>query len=265
MTTLRLNATSPIVNVMNAAVTKATGSLIRDFGELQQLTNPRKSPEIFIKNALDRIERLLTQELSKAKPDYGFWISGSQNPRPDTPYVWLIRPMDGLQNFSQGIAHFATTITLEHNGAPVATVLYNPITDDMFWAEKGKGAFLNKARLRISSRKQLSAALVGAMNFSSLEEPTSVQENIFLNINRLTNIRQLGAPSLDLAFIAAGKLDGYFSFDTNIWDHTGPALLIQEAGGYITDIKGSRELSSNSSILAGNEFIYNELKTLTNR
>tara|TARA_B100000989_G_scaffold279312_1_gene241821 strand:- start:221 stop:931 length:711 start_codon:yes stop_codon:yes gene_type:complete len=225
---------------MIKAVEKASKSLIRDFGEVEKLQVSKKGPRDFVTKTDKYVERILIDELSKTKKNYSFLSEeiGKINNR-DKENVWIIDPIDGTTNFLHGIPHFAVCIALQSQQNIISGLIYDPIKDEMFFAEKNKGAFLNNQRLRVSKKNSLDDCL-----FSSNHEGVKLSN---------LNMRYSGCASLDLAYVAAGRLDGYFHNNINIWDIAAGSLMVQEAGGLVNDI--SKFNNHNINIRASSDAI----------
>ena len=211
------------LNIMIKAAEKASKSVIRDFGEVEKLQVKKKGPRDFVTKTDKQVEKILIEELTKAKKNYSFLSEeiGSITKK-DNENVWIIDPIDGTTNFLHGIPHFAICIALQSKKEIVSGLIFDPIKDEMFFAEKNKGAFLNNFRLRVSKKNILEDCL-----FSSNHEGVK-----FSNLN----MRYSGCASLDLAYVAAGRLDGFFHNQINIWDVAAGALLVEEAGGIVNDL-----------------------------
>ena len=214
---------SPNLNIMIKAAEKASKSLIRDFGEVEKLQVSKKGPRDFVTKTDKNVEKILIDELSKIKKNYSILseeIGKIENK--DSENVWIIDPIDGTTNFLHGIPHFAICIALESKKEIISGLIYDPIKDEMFYAEKNKGAYLNNQRLRVSNKNSLDECL-----FSSNQEGIK-----FSNLN----MRYSGCAALDLAYVASGRLDGFFHNKINIWDIAAGALLVEEAGGIVNDL-----------------------------
>ncbi len=211
------------LNIMIKAAEKASKSVIRDFGEVEKLQVSKKGPKDFVTKTDKHVEKILIEELSKTKKNYSF-ISEEigQIKNKDKENIWIIDPIDGTTNFLHGIPHFAICIALQSNNEIVSGLIFDPIKDEMFFAEKNKGAYLNNQRLRVSKKNSLEDCL-----FSSNHEGVK-----FSNLN----MRYSGCASLDLAYVASGRLDGFFHNDINLWDVAAGSLLVNEAGGIVNDI-----------------------------
>ncbi len=252
---------SALLNVMIAAARKTARALKRDFGELEKLQVSLKGPANFVSSADRRAEETLYLELSKARPGYGFLgEEGGAREGADKSHRWIVDPLDGTTNFLHGIPQFAISIALEREGGIIAGLIYNPANDEMFIAEKGKGAFMNDQRIRVAGRKRLSEAVVacglphiGRGDLALARAETgAMQEHV-------AGLRRFGAAALDLAWIAAGRLDGYWERDLKPWDMAAGLILVREAGGFVSDCDGGDDIFGKGHIVAGNESIQKEL------
>ena len=212
------------LNLMIKATEKASKVVIRDFGEIEKLQVSKKGPNDFVTKTDRNVERILINELSKSKKNYSFITeeTGKINNK-DKENIWIIDPIDGTTNFLHGIPHFAICIALKSKGEIISGLIFDPIKDEMFFTEKNKGAYLNNQRLRVSKKNSLNDCL-----FSSNHEGVK-----FSNLN----MRCSGCAALDLAYVASGRLDGFFHNNINIWDIAAGALMVEEAGGVVTDLK----------------------------
>ena len=252
---------SALLNVMIAAARKAARALKRDFGEVENLQVSLKGPANFVTAADRRAEETLYAELAKARPGYGFLgEEGGMRDGADKSHSWIVDPLDGTTNFLHGIPHFAISIALEREGAVVAGLIYNPANDDLFIAEKGKGAFLNDHRIRVAGRKNLADTLIacGLPHHGRGEIAITRKETALLQ-EQVAGLRRFGAAALDLAWVAAGRLDGYWERDIKPWDIAAGMILVREAGGYVSDCEGSDDMFANGQIVAGNETVQKEL------
>ena len=253
---------SALMNVMISAAIKASRGLKRDFGEVENLQVSVKGPGEFVTAADRRAEAVLHEELSKARPGYGFVMEESgEIEGADKTHRWIIDPLDGTTNFLHGLPLFAISIALERDGQLVAGLIYNPVTDDMFVAEKGQGAYHNNRRLRIAQRQELSSALVGCgvPHHGKASQHPRFKAELAAVMSKVHNIRRLGAASLDLAYTAAGNLDAYWENDLKNWDIAAGIVLVREAGGYVTDTRGGTTMLESGSICAGNETMHRQL------
>jgi myo-inositol-1(or 4)-monophosphatase len=255
---------SAILNVMIKAARRAGRSLKRDLGEVEQLQVSLKGPRNFVTAADHRAEAILREELAKARPDYGFLgEEGGAHPGTDTTHRWIVDPLDGTTNFLHGIPHFAIAIALERNSAIVAGVIYNPANDEMFIAERGKGAFLNDKRIRVAARQRLADAIVACgLPHYGRGDLALARREIAAAQRAFAGLRRYGAATLDLAWIAAGRLDAYWERDLSPWDLAAGSLLVREAGGFITDTDGGDAILSKGNVVAGNETMHRELLRL---
>ncbi|MCT8997926.1 inositol monophosphatase family protein [Chelativorans intermedius] len=252
---------SAIINVMVQAAMKAGRSLARDFGEVQNLQVSLKGPGDYVSQADRRAEEIVYSELSRARPGYGFLMEESGvREGEDAQHRWLVDPLDGTTNFLHGIPLFAVSIALERQGQLVAAVIYNPAMDELYTAERGGGAFCNDRRMRVAARGRLSDAVVGT-GIPHLGRGDHGQALIDLRnvMAETAGIRRLGAASLDLAYVAAGRFDGFWEDALSPWDIAAGILMIREAGGFVTDRKGGHEMLSTGSVVAGNEAIHRAL------
>lgn len=267
MTTGRISSLSPILNVMTAAAEKAARGMLRDFGELEHLQVSKKGLGDFVSTADKRSESVLIQELSRARPGYSFLTEETgEIPGTDPEYCWIIDPLDGTLNFLHGIPHFAIVIGLKKGDEIVASVTYAPIQDEMYWAEKGKGAFLNQRRLRVSGRRLLEEAVIAiGTPFGTHGDPSTFQKRLEKIMPITAGTRRFGAAALDLAYVASGRFDAFFEDHLKPWDMAAGILLVKEAGGYVTEANGGKDMLATGSILAANEDLHKELqKIITN-
>jgi len=252
---------SAVLNVMIKAAHRAGRSLKRDLGEIENLQVSLKGPRNFVTAADRRAEEIVREELGKARPDYGFLgEEGGAREGADKNHRWIVDPLDGTTNFLHGIPHFAVSIALERNGAIVAAVTYNPANDDLFLAERGKGAFLNDRRLRVAGRKNLAEAVVACgLPHYGRGDLDLARAEIFAAQQAFAGLRRFGAATLDLAWIAAGRFDAYWERDLSPWDVAAGILLVREAGGFVSDLDGSEATAATSDIGAGNDTMHREL------
>jgi myo-inositol-1(or 4)-monophosphatase len=255
---------TPLMNVMTAAALKAAKGLRRDFGEVALLQVSRKGPGDFVSAADKRAEKTLFEELSRARPGYGFLMeeSGAVEGK-DKTHVWHIDPLDGTTNFLHGIPHFAISVGLERDGQLVAGVVYNPVTDEMFMAEKGQGAYLNNQRLRVAQRTDIREAVVtcGIPHIGRGDHKEFLAEAAQV-MAVSAGLRRFGAAALDLAYVAAGRVDAYWERGLKTWDMAAGAVLVREAGGYVSDVTGHDGFMATGDVLAGNETMQKELLKL---
>jgi len=258
-------ARSAIMNVMVQAASKAGRALVRDFGEVQNLQVSLKGPANYVSQADRRAESIILGELQRARPDYSFLleergiIDGT-----DSQHRFIVDPLDGTTNFLHGIPIFAISIALERQGQIAASVVYNPVMDELYTAERGAGAFLNDRRLRVAARRRLEDCVIGSVmpHLGRAHHGTYLVElrNV---MGEVAGIRRLGSAALDLAFVAAGRFDGYWASDIKPWDIAAGILLVREAGGFVSDKDNGQAMLDKGHIIAGNEIIHTALlKTL---
>jgi len=256
---------SALLNVMIKAARKASRTLKRDFGEIEHLQASLKGPANFVTAADQRAEGILREELEHARPGYSFLgEEGGAREGSDKTHRWIVDPLDGTLNFLHGIPHFAISIGLEREGTIVAGLVYNPVTDELFTAERGKGAFLNDQRLRVGARKRLADAVVAcALPHPSRGDVELTRSEHNMVQDRVAGLRRLGAAALDLAWVAAGRLDAYWERGLSPWDMAAGIALVREAGGFVTDLGGGDDMVKMGGILAANEDIHGQmLRTL---
>ena len=262
---MRLN--SPQINLITRACMKASRSLIRDFGEIENLQVSTKGPGDFVSSADKRTEKILIEELQKAHPDYGIVTeeTGVIN-KTNVKNRWIIDPIDGTMNFLNGIPQFAISIGYEENGEIKCGVIFNPILNEMFIAEKGNGAFLNNSRIRVSKKKKIKDALLvtGGPKGSSKIKDKIFSEYINVSKN-VSNVRKFGSAALDMAYVACGRFDGYWQRELNYWDIAAGIILIKEAGGFINFFEEDENLPLKKNILATNSNIHEDLMDLLNK
>jgi myo-inositol-1(or 4)-monophosphatase len=255
---------SALLNVMIGAARKAARSLKRDFGEVEHLQVSLKGPANFVTAADRRAEETLCAELAKARPDYSFLgEEGGRRDGSDRTHTWIVDPLDGTTNFLHGIPQFAISIALERSGTIVAGVVYNPITDELFTAERGKGAFLNDRRLRVAARQRLVDAVIacGLPHHGRGDLALGLRELAAIQ-DKVAGLRRFGAATLDLAFVAAGRVDGFWERNLSPWDMAAGLLLVREAGGFVSDIDGGDAMFEKRHIVAGNETMHRQLQAL---
>ena len=253
------------MNVMLAAARKAGRSLARDFGEVEQLQVSLKGPANFVSAADTRAEEILHAELLRARPGYGLLmeergvVEGD-----DRTHRWIVDPLDGTTNFLHGIPHFAISIALEREGELVAGLVFNPATHETFTAEKGKGAYLNdRRRLRVAARTELSSAVIATgIPHSGRPEHALFLKELEAVMANSAGVRRIGAAALDLAWTAAGRLDGFWERNLKAWDLAAGIVVLREAGGFVSDADGKDDMLGKGSVVAGNEAIYRRLLKL---
>ena len=254
-------ARSPLLNVMTQTALKAGRSLTRDFGEVQNLQVSMKGPADYVSNADRKAEEIVFQELSRVRPDWGFLMEerGTIEGK-DPQHRWIVDPLDGTTNFLHGIPMFAVSIALERDGEIVAGVVFNPATDELYSAEKGGGAFLNDRRIRVAARTKLNEAVFGTgAPFLGKGDHARFLYEIRHVMAETSGIRRMGAASLDLAYVAAGRFDGFWERGLAPWDVAAGAILIREAGGFVSGLDGAKFNHVLGDIAAGNETIHKAL------
>jgi len=252
---------SATINVMVKAARRAGRSLKRDLGEIENLQVSLKGPANFVSLADRRAEQMLYDDLTKARPGYGFLgEEGGTREGTDKANTWIVDPLDGTTNFLHGIPQFAISIGLQREGTIIAGVIYNPANDELYIAERGKGAFLNDQRLRVAGRRQLNECVVacGLPHIGRGNHQLALQELAALQ-SKVAGFRRFGAASLDLAFVAAGRLDGYWERNLQPWDLAAGLLMIREAGGTVSGIQGNDDPLQTGHVVGGNEFVHGEL------
>ncbi|HYA80942.1 MAG TPA: inositol monophosphatase family protein [Methylocystis sp.] len=253
---------SALMNVMTAAVLKAGRGLKRDYGEVENLQVSVKGPGDFVTAADNRAEKVLFEELSRARPNYCFLMEESGAVEgSDKTHVWHIDPLDGTSNFLHGLPIFSVSVALEREGQLVAGVVYNPATDDLYIAERGQGAFHNNRRMRVAARKTLADSMIacGIPPLAGLAHHARFQTELAAVMAKVGNIRRLGAAALDLALVAAGRFDGYWERGVNSWDIAAGIMLVREAGGFVSDLSGGAQMLAKGEVCVGNETIQRQL------
>jgi len=253
------------INVMLRAAHAAGRGLARDFGEVENLQVSEKGPGDFVSVADRQAERRIVAELERARPRSGFVLEESGAVAgADTSNRWVVDPLDGTENFLHGIPHFCVSIALERDGEPVAAVVYNPINDDAYWAARGAGAYANNRRLRVSSRMRLTHCILAngeAVGAGFDARVRYLRQHAALK-KAGASLRRFGAAALDLAWVASGKLDGFWHSGLRRWDIAAGALLVREAGGAVSDLDGSASMMETGNILAGNERLHSHLRRI---
>jgi myo-inositol-1(or 4)-monophosphatase len=255
---------SPIFIVMERAARKAARSLLHDFGEVENLQVSIKGPGDFVSSADLQAERILKAELRRARPSYGFLAEeGGAESGSDPRFRWLIDPLDGTTNFLHSIPHFCISLALECDGQIAAGLVYDPMRDEMFYGEKGVGAFANDRRLRVSARRQLADAVIGTgIPFRERGDHPRYLKLLEAVMGNTAGVRRMGAAALDLCYVAAGRFDGFFEFGLNAWDMAAGIVIIREAGGFVSEIEGGADPLKSGSILATNDPLHGPLGRL---
>ena len=251
---------------MVKACRKASKTIIRDFGEIENLQVSLKGPGDFVTASDKKVEKILINELQEARPSYSILSEEIGQINNDKSFKWIIDPIDGTANFLHGIPHFAISIGLEHDDEIICGIVYDPIKDEMFVAEKGNGSYLNNQRMRVSSRSKLKDCIVftGGPRLDSKNKELALEEYIKFSSKILIPIRKLGSASLDMAYVAAGRCDGFWQRNLNYWDIAAGIILVKEAGGFVTDFEGENRYVENKTILATNSKINKEMIEVLN-
>ena len=254
------------VNVMVRAAERAGRALIRDFGEVDQLQVSQREPGDFVSAADLKAEKIVKDELKKGRPEFGFLMEESGRiGGSDKSHVWIVDPLDGTTNFLHGLPHFCVSIALLRDDEIIAGVVFDPIKDEVFWTERGIGAFVNNRRLRVSGRMRLDEALLATGTpFNRNDKATC---DLFMDqmrsvMQKTAGIRRYGAAALDLAYVAAGRYDGFWENGLEPWDVAAGLLLVREAGGFVTNLEGQRYDLGAADILATNEGLHRKLTDL---
>ena len=259
-----MKLSSPQTNLIIKACMKASRSLIRDFGEIENLQVSSKAPGDFVSSADKRTEKILIDEFQKAYPEHGIITeeTGIIN-KSNKNNRWIIDPIDGTMNFLNGVPQFAISIGYEENQEIKCGVIFNPITNEMFIAEKGSGAFLNNSRIRVSNKKNLQDSLLvtGGPKQSSKIKDKIFSEYISVS-KKVSNVRKFGSASLDLAYVASGRFDGYWQRELNYWDVAAGIIIVKEAGGFVDFFEENNNSDLKRNIIATNSIIHNELREL---
>ena len=259
---MRLN--SPQINLITRACEKASRYLIRDFGEIENLQVSTKGPGDFVTSADKRTEKILIDELQKAHPEYGIITeeTGIIN-KSNLKNRWIIDPIDGTMNFLNGIPQFAISIGYEEEGEIKCGVIFNPIMNEMFCAEKGNGAFLNNSRIRVSNKKNIKDSLIvtgGPKGASKIKDKIFSE---YINVSKnVSNVRKFGSAALDVAYVACGRFDGYWQRELNFWDIAAGIIILKEAGGFVDFFEEDKNNPIKKNIIASNSNIHEDLKQL---
>ena len=252
-----MKLSSANINVIVAITRKAAKTLIRDFGEIEKLQVSLKGPGDFVTVSDKKVEKILIDGLHKARPSYSILSEEIGLIKNDEVFKWIIDPIDGTANFLHGIPHFAISIGLEKNKEIICGIIYDPIKDEMFVAEKGNGSYLNNQRIRVSARSQLQNCMIvtGGPKRESKNRETVFQEYKKFSSKVDIPIRKMGSAALDMAYVAAGRYDGFWQRNLNYWDIAAGIILVREAGGFVTDFMGNDKYVDNKTILVANSKI----------
>ena len=256
-----MGLSSANINVLNKACRKAGKTLIRDFGEIEKLQVSLKGPGDFVTAADKKVEKILIEELSKARPTYSILSEEIGEIKNDEEFKWIIDPIDGTANFLHGIPHFGISIGLEQNKKIICGIIFDPIKNEMFVAEKGNGSWLNNQRMRVSARTKLENCIIftGGPKRGSKNKDLAIEEYKKISSTIFTPVRKLGSAALDMAYVAAGRCDGFWQRNLNYWDIAAGIIIVKEAGGFVTDFAGNEEYLENKTILVTNSSINKEM------
>jgi myo-inositol-1(or 4)-monophosphatase len=262
-------AHSGLITVMTRAARKAAPRLRRDFGEVEQLQVSRKGPADFVSMADKRAEQTIVEELRTARPDWGMLLEegGEIEGNPEKPR-WIVDPLDGTTNFLHGVPHFSISIAVEEKKLGGGTeitqgLVYQPLTDEGFWAEKGRGAWLHDARLRVSARRDMADSLIGTGIPHCGRGDAAQWAKIYSAVGpQVSGVRRFGSAALDLAWVAAGRMDGFWEDDLDLWDTAAGVLLVREAGGFVTDYRGANRAFERGEYVAASGAIHSKLQRL---
>ena len=256
---MKLNSAN--INVMVKACRKASKVLIRDFGEVEKLQVSIKGPGDFVTVSDKKVEKILIEELQKARPNYSILSEEIGQIDNDESFRWIIDPIDGTANFLHGIPHFAISVGLEQDKEIICGIVYDPIKDEMFVAEKGNGAYLYNYRMRVSSRSKLKDCIIftGGPKREAKNRELALKEYYNFSSKVMVPIRNLGSAALDMAYVAAGRCDGFWQRNLNYWDIAAGIILVKESGGFVTDFSGKNEYIQNKTILVTNSKVNNEM------
>jgi len=250
-----MSQASANLNIMIKAARKASRSLIRDFGEVENLQVSMKSAGDFVSKADLKAEHIIREELTEARPNYGWLAEESEEVKgADPTRRWIVDPLDGTTNFLHGLPHWAISIALEHKGEIVAAVVYDPIKDEMFTSEKGAGCWMNDQRMRVSGRSRMIEMIFATgLPFGGSADLPETLKDLARILPGCAGVRRWGTASLDLAYVAAGRFDGFWEHNLNIWDVAAGVLLVKESGGLIEPLKKGDNLLEDGHIIAANE------------
>lgn len=255
---------SPIMTMMIRAAEKAAKGLLRDFNEVEHLQISRKGPGDFVTAADKKAEKVIFEELKKARPTYSFMMEESgQIQGEDRDNVWIIDPLDGTHNFMHGVPHWSISIALEQKGTVIAGLIYDPAKDELFTAEKGTGAWLRNRRLRVSGRNVLESCMI---NYGQPNGPKERRDLFYKEVRAVSDVapmvRRFASAALDLAYVAAGRIDGYWERYVNPWDVAAGVLIVKEAGGFVTSIENDDNPVHSGNLVSGNQQVHSDLRKI---
>ncbi len=251
-------AGSANLNVMMKTARKVGRALLKDFTEVEQLQVSAKGPGDFVSRADKRAEETIRNELMAARPSYGFLgEEGTVIEGEDPTRRWIVDPLDGTTNFLHGLPHWAVSIGLEHKGQIVAGVIYDPVKDEMFYAEKGEGAWLNESRLRVSARhKMIESIFATGLPFGGRADLPETLKDLARLLPACAGVRRFGSAALDLAYVAAGRYDGFWERRLNAWDMAAGLVIVREAGGFVEPLREGGDILADGDVICGNEAIF---------
>lgn len=263
---------TPLINVMTKAAFKAARSLVHDFGEVEQLQVSKKGPGDFVSQADLKAEKVIREELQRARPEFGFLLEEGGEIAGDGEHVWVVDPLDGTNNFLHGLPHFSISIGLKKGDDIFAGVVYDPLRDELFWAERAIGAYVADRRgldrrMRVSGRRQLADSMLATGLAPRTAMDPEKRDRFMGEFTAMTatsaNVRRWGSAALDLAYVAAGRFDGFWEDELSLWDIAAGIILVREAGGTVTDLSGARSAVGGTGLIAGNSAIHTAMtKTL---
>jgi len=249
---------SPEINVLNKVCEKVSKIIIRDFGEVEKLQVSKKGPGDFVTKTDKKVEKIIIEELDKARPNYGFIAEESGEKKSDTEFNWVIDPIDGTSNFMHGVPHFAISIALEKNGEIISGIICDPIKNETFYAEKGRGSYVNNRRIRVSGRKNFDE-MIGLHGCPPLiDNNNKIFSQLLRGSKKIHKLRNFGSASLDFAYVASGRADFAWYDHLKYWDFAAGKIILTEAGGIITDFKG-KEYLRQQEIFVSNSMRHNDI------
>ena len=249
------------LNLMIKAARKAGRSLVKDFREVENLQVSAKGPGDFVSRADREAERMIKEDLRAARPSYG-WLGEEtgEEAGEDPTRRWIVDPLDGTTNFLHGLPHWAVSIALEHKGEIVSAVVFDPAKDELFWAEKGAGAWMNEGRIRVSGRRNMIEAIFATgVPFAGKQTLPATLQDLARLMPVCAGVRRWGSAALDLAYVAAGRYDGYWEREIKPWDMAAGLLLVKEAGGFVGPVREGRDIFGSGAVIAGNGELYEPL------
>jgi len=256
-----MKLSSANINIMVKACRKAGKILIRDFGEIENLQVSLKGPGDFVTVSDKKVEKTIIDELQKARPNYSILSEEIGLIKNDEEFKWIIDPIDGTANFLHGVPHFGISIGLEQNNEIICGIIFDPIKDEIFLAEKGNGSYLNNQRMRVSGRSKLKDCMIvtGGPRYDSEQREIVLEEYKKFSSEILIPIRKMGSAALDMAYVAAGRYDGFWQRNLKYWDIAAGIILVREAGGFVTDFDGNNNFVENKTVLATNSKINEQM------